>query len=444
MAHTKLSHCVAPGGNPGEIAHLAFRSPFFNERGIEMKRFLSTALLLLCSAGWLLAQGEPTSQPPIQIPGLKVKTQIDFDGTVSRPLYQEIMACRLVDTRADSKFAAPYGGPSFDNETRTYSVSGTGKTNPCTLENRTASDGDARPWPSAPVAFSVLVRVYNAESTPLAGAFSVASASATPGWFGWNGPGILAAHQDAIVRTADQISVSITGAKADVTLDLLGYFVDDHTPSDSSGLIGAPGEPGPQGEPGPRGLKGDTGATGAAGPIGSSGPQGAQGVKGDKGDTGAIGPQGTQGVKGDNGDSGAIGPQGIQGVKGDKGDTGAIGPQGIQGVKGDKGDTGAIGPQGTQGVKGDKGDTGATGSQGIQGAKGDTGAQGIQGTQGPSGSQGPQGPAGPGTGSSDACAVLEQIKGCLGDGNTGFGPFRDCIAALICPQPPSLRTVRVR
>jgi hypothetical protein len=382
-----------------------------------MKRFLTSAFLLVCCSGWLLAQGEATTHSPGQISGLKVKTQIDFDGRVTRPLYQEIMPCRLVDTRADSKFSAPYGGPSLDNETRTYSVSGTGKTNPCALENRSTYDGDARPWPSAPVAFSVLVKIYNIESSPVAGAFSVASASATPSWFGWTGPGVLAAQQDAIVRTADQISVSVTGAKADVTVDLLGYFVDDPGQSDAA-VIGAPG---PQGEPGPQGPKGDTGATGTTGPMGPMGLQGAQGVKGDKGDTGAIGPQGIQGVKGDTGDTGAIGPQGIQGVKGDKGDTGAIGPQGLQGVKGD---TGAIGPQGLQGVKGD------------------TGAQGIQGIQGLAGPQGPQGPPGSGSGV-DACAVLDQIKGCLGDSNGGFGPFRDCIAALVCP-PQSLRTVRTR
>src|SRR5712691_6401374 len=129
-----------------------------------MNRILTAVLLLLCSTG-LLAQvsGEPAGRPSLEITGLKVKTQIDFDGTARRLLYQEIVPCNLVDTRAASNLDSPYGGPPFVNETRTYSVSGIGKGNPCAVENRAAADGDARAFPRRLSALSVLVKVYNAE-----------------------------------------------------------------------------------------------------------------------------------------------------------------------------------------------------------------------------------------------------------------------------------------
>jgi len=327
-----------------------------------MNRILTAIFLLLCSTG-LVAQvsSEPAVRPTLEITGLKVKTQIDFDGVVRRLLYQEIVPCRLVDTRAAANLEAPYGGPLFVNETRTYSVSGVGKTSPCAIENRSAADGDARAFPQPWAGLSVLVKVYNAETSPGAGALSVATASATPTWFGWNGSGALAGQQDAIVLTNDQISVAVTGAKADVTVDLLGYFVNDPTSS---------GPPGPQGE------KGETGAAGATGSQGPAGPQGPQGVKGDTGATGGTG---------------AIGPQG---------------PEGPQGVKGDTGATGATGPQGPQGI------------------------------------QGPAGPPGPAPVVGPDCTLLEQIKSCA-EASNGFGPFRDCVLALICPAP-SARVVKER
>ncbi len=372
-----------------------------------MHRILAAGLLLLCSTG-LLAQAasEPAARPGLEITGLKVKTQIDFDGVVRRTLYQEIVPCRLVDTRAASNFEAPYGGPSFVNETRTYSVSGIGKTNPCAVGNRSAADGDAKAFSQPWMGLSVLVKVYNAETTPVAGALSVSAASATPTWFGWLGPGVLAAQQDAVVLSNDQISVTVNGAKADVTVDLLGYFVDDPTvagpqgPQGEKGDTGAIGPQGPAGPAGPQGVKGDTGATGATGPQGPEGPAGPQGVKGDTGATGATGPQGPEG------------PAGPQGAKGDTGATGATGPQGPEGP---------AGPQGSQGTKGDPGPMGPQGPQGIQG---------------PAGPPGPVGVVVP------DCTLLDQIKSCAED-NTGFGPFRDCVLALICPAP-SARVVKER
>jgi hypothetical protein len=369
----------------------------------RMYRILTAAFLLLCSTG-LLAQAaiEQTARPTLEIAGLKVKTQIDFDGVVHRALYQEIVPCRLVDTRAGSNFDAPYGGPALVNETRTYSVSGVGPTNPCAIGNRSAADADAQTFLHPWIAFSVIVKIYNAETSPVAGAFSMLRASATPTWFGWTGAGGLAAQQDAVVLTNDQISVAVSGAKADVTVDLLGYFVDDPVlaglqgPQGEKGDIGATGPEGPSGPAGPQGNKGDTGATGATGLQGPAGPAGPQGVKGD---TGAAGPQGL------------AGPAGLQGVKGD---TGAAGPQG------------PVGPAGPQGAKGD---TGATGP---------IGPQGPQGIQGP---LGPAGPPGPSVGGSD-CTILEQIKGCLSN-NEGFANFRECALALICPAPEA-RIVKTR
>jgi hypothetical protein len=375
-----------------------------------MNRILTAILLLLCSTG-LVAQvsSEPAVRPTLEITGLKVKTQIDFDGVVRRLLYQEIVPCRLVDTRAAANLEAPYGGPSFVSETRTYSVSGIGKTNPCAVENRSAADGDARAFPQPLAGLSVLVKVYNAETSPVAGALSVSTASATPTWFGWNGPGGLAGQQDAVVLTNDLISVGVTGAKVDVTVDLLGYFVDDPTIS---------GPPGPQGEKGDAGAAGVAGATGPQGPAGPQGPQGLKGDTGAAGVTGATGPQGPEGP---------AGPQGVKGDTGAAGAAGAIGPQGPEG------------PQGPQGVKGD---TGATGPQGPQGVKGDTGATGATGPQGPQGIQGPAGPPGPAPTVGPDCTLLEQIKSCLTTSN-GFAPFGECVLALVCP-PPQARIVKER
>src|SRR5262249_4214466 len=155
--------------------------------------------------------------------------------------------------------------------------------------------------------FSVLVKIYNAETSPVAGALKLSAASATPTWFGWKGAGELVGQQDAIVVTNDQISVAAAGARADVTVDLLGYFIEDPTITGAQGPEGDPGAPGPIG---PQGVKGDPGATGAAGP---EGPAGAQGPKGDTGATGSAGPQGPKG------DTGAMGPAGPQGPKGDTG-----------------------------------------------------------------------------------------------------------------------------
>jgi len=375
-----------------------------------MNRILTAVLLLLCSTG-LVAQvsSEPVGRTTLEITGLKVKTQIDFDGVVRRLLYQEIVPCRLVDTRAAANLEAPYGGPLFANETRTYSVSGIGKTNPCTVENRSAADGDARAFPQPWAGLSVLVKVYNAETSPAAGALSVSTASATPTWFGWNGPGALAGQQDAVVLTNDQISVAVNGAKADVTVDLLGYFVDDATIS---------GAPGPQGE------KGDTGAAGVAGATGPQGPAGPQGPQGVKGDTGATGATGSQGPEG------PAGPQGVKGDTGAAGATGAIGPQGPEG------------PAGPQGVKGDTGATGLQGPQGVKGDTGATGATGATGPQGPQGIQGSAGPPGPAPVVGPDCTLLEQIKSCVATSN-GFAPFGECVLALVCP-PPQARIVKER
>src|SRR6266508_1733657 len=361
-------------------------TPTVRERKTTMNRILTALLLLLCSTGLVAqASSELAVRPTMEITGLKVKAQVDFDGAVHRLLYQEIVPCRLVDTRAAENLEAPYSGPAFVNETRTYSVSGIGKTNPCALENRSAVDGDARALPQPLAGLSVLVKVYNAETSPVAGAFGVATASATPTWFGWYGPGVPAKQQDAIVLTKDEISVAVMGAKADVTVDLLGYFVDD---------------PAVSGPAGPQGEKGDTGAAGVAGAIGPQGPEGPAGPQGVKGDTGAAGA------------AGAIGPQG---------------PEGSAGPHGAKGDTGAAG---------------ATGPQGPQGLKGDTGATGATGPQGPQGIQGPAGPPGPAPAVSPDCTLLEQIKSCLTTSN-GFAPFSDCVLSLVCP-PPQVRTVKER
>ena len=84
------------------------------------------------------------------------------------------------------------------------------------------------------------------------------------------------------------------------------------------------------------------------------------------------------------------------------------------------------------------GSLGCTGAAGF----GNTGATGATGPQGPQGIQGPQGPPGPAPAAGPDCALLDQIKACLGASN-GFGPFSDCVLALVCPAPQA-RVVKER
>lgn len=106
---------------------------------------------------------------------------------------------------------------------------------------------------------------------------------------------------------ATDFALKAVGRKAQVRVDVLGYFVPEAVAGGTSG---------------PKGDRGDPGPTGAAG------------AKGDKGEPGAVG---SKGDKGDPGPAGAVGPKGDPGAVGEKGDPGAPGPAGLPGPKGDPG-----------------------------------------------------------------------------------------------------------
>ena len=312
----------------------------------------------LTAAGSALAQ-DPSHHGPMGVQGFQLLSTVPFapEQTV---IFQQIVPCRLVDTRRDRKFDDAHGAPSLaGGESRLYAVSGEmPPENGCSLVSRRLADPDAAEIPPGILAVSVRVSVVNAESVPAPGVLNAGPkpASGDGGfafWFGWAG-GEIANFQEGLVaieKPGGGLRIALLpGASADVLVDVLGYVRPGAT---ITGAAGPEGQQGPKGDPGAPGLQGPRGEPGAAGPQGA------------KGDTGPIGPKGE------------IGPVGL---------TGATGPAGAVGAPGPKGDTGAAGAVGAAGPRGDPGPQGIAGSQGQQG---------IQGLAGLPGPQGPAGPAGP-------------------------------------------------
>ena len=320
------------------------------------------------------------------VPGVRVKTQLILDGTVSpdifscegheganlppgyeRPLYQSVDPCRLISTRISDGIVEPYGpkpavgqgGPIAQyeaygaNEFRTYRVTGllpdaglTTSSNPCSNRvphdaiglvvridiHNPATEGRVLLFPGNPGGYfpePTRPALVFAGRPNQASLFSEDVASLI-------GKGSMMLPDDGTLS----IKTNFMGSdKLDVTVDLLGYFVADE-------VEGAQGATGPQGETGatgPQGLDGDIGPTGPQGQQGDVGPTGPQGQQGDVGPTG---PQGQQG------DVGPTGPQGQTGATGATGSSGATGPKGPTGATGVAGPTGPTGPQGPQGLPG--------------------------------------------------------------------------------------------
>jgi len=310
-------------------------------------------------------------------------------------LFQAVPPCLFISTLEADHYPPRWGGPAFkNNESRSYQVSGYladgAWENPCS----SVVPGNA---------LAVAVRIY-VKQPDGDGTVYLTPAS----WVPAGGMPILPFHKgDAIVEEGAVMirgggfTLSAFGAGTDLTVDLLGYFVED---PNGQGLKGEPGPAGPQGAigpMGPQGSKGDQGLTGAqgeAGPMGPQGPKGDQGLPGLQGEAGPMGPQGPKGDQGLTGLQGDVGPMGPQGPKGDQGLTGPqgdVGPVGPQGPKGDQGLTGAQGDVGPMGPQGPKGDQGLTGPQGEAGPMGPQGPKGDQGLTGPQGEAGPMGPEGP-------------------------------------------------
>src|SRR5512144_3143855 len=104
------------------------------------KRLFAAAILAAFSASLSASEVRPKSDQskvPWQSEGLWVKTMLEFADEYDRPAYQEIIPCRIVDTREASAFEAPYGGPTLQpGDARIYSLKNLPASNPCFLANR--------------------------------------------------------------------------------------------------------------------------------------------------------------------------------------------------------------------------------------------------------------------------------------------------------------------
>ena len=383
-------------------------------RAGKSTRYSPLLALVFALCAFAALGDEPRSQrethEPMTFQGFRVRSNIaiPIPGTwgprvvsMGPALFQEIPPCQFISTLEADHYPAPWGGPAFQkNESRKYAVTGyLGEgdwRNPCSF---------VIPSNALAVAFRVYVKAADGDGT-----IYFAPASWTPG----SGIPILPFHKgDAIMAEGAMmirgggLTLSSFGAGADVTVELLGYFVEDPDGAGPQGERGPAGPQGPQGAIGLTGLqgpKGDPGIAGAQGEIGATGPQGPKGdpgVAGEQGEIGPTGPQGPQGEQGLTGPQGEIGPTGPQGPQGEEGATGPqgeigpTGPQGLQGVIGPTGPQGEIGPTGPQGLQGDAGPAGPTGPTGPTGVQGETGPQGSVGPQGLQGPAGPTGPTGP-------------------------------------------------
>ena len=284
-------------------------------------------LILLVAAGWAVAQ-EPSHHGPMGIQGFQLLSTVPF-APGKTVIFQQIVPCRLVDTRRDRKFDDAHGAPGLvGGESRLYAVAGEMPAeNGCSLANRRLADPDAVEIPSDVLAVSIRVSVINAEPLPAtgvlnAGAIPISIDGGFAFWFGWAG-GDIANFQEGIValeKAGGALRIGLLpGAGADVLVDVLGYVRAAETLA---------GPAGPQGPQGPQGPKGDAGLAGAQGPKGDTGAQGP------KGETGAQGPVGETGARGE---MGPTGPRGLDGAKGDPGIAGPQGPPGPQGPQGPAG-----------------------------------------------------------------------------------------------------------
>ncbi len=328
-----------------------------------MKCMAKGILLAVVLAGCAVSLGAADVRPkasdrstvPFQSEGLWVKTMLEFVDAKDWPVYQEIIPCRLVDTREASAFAAPYGGPTFQpGESRIYSLQNLPETNPCSLANRRALNPIYEDFYDSMVAVVLRVTWYNRSGdgggTPAAGIMLAGDAAllerhgAIAAWFGWGGTD-FAEYQQGVVKMGAPDGTSFTlslspgfadapGPATDFAVDVLGFFVSDPAPEGPAGPPGLTGAKGDQGAVGPKGPQGAQGAAGAPGPPGVAGPRGAQGQQGPIGPRGFNGPPGPVGPRGPQGTPGAQGPPGAPGAPGPQGIPGPVGPQGPQGEPG--------------------------------------------------------------------------------------------------------------
>ena len=289
----------------------------------SVSRFLVGLLVVLVCvvAAPTPAAGQTDSwHGAIPIQGFQVRGQVPF-APGQRVVFQQIVPCRLVDTREASLFDAEHGAPQFvPGETRHFGVIGSlPDANGCSILQRRKSDPDAREIPAGILGLSIRLSVINPGIPPtagaiLAGAMSEDASGSFGLWFGYAGDAV-AGYQEGLVateKTGNTLRVSLyPGTSAHVLVDVLGYFLPDTTTGGGEGLVGPMGPKGDKGDPGEKGdqgEKGDTGKTGDIGPIGPMGP------KGENGSAGPAGPKGDPGLPGIQGPMGPMGPQGPEGT----------------------------------------------------------------------------------------------------------------------------------
>src|ERR1017187_8832333 len=219
-----------------------------------MRKFLCiVALAFAASFGF---SQESSTLDPLQIDGVRVKTQLAWADVTDRPIFQEITPCVLVDTRSTSKFDAPFAGPAFNTgDTRTYSFASNifPATNPCALANRQAVDSDAKDIPQGIIGAALGVYVYNQTSgvagVMVAGDPDSQNRGQMSFFYGDAGPGAKQGH-DGIVRTGagQSFDLSIldggqnTPDTTDVVVILLGYYQSDPNSVGAVGATGAQGD----------------------------------------------------------------------------------------------------------------------------------------------------------------------------------------------------------
>jgi hypothetical protein len=90
----------------------------------RLRRLLLGVALALAFSGVAVAAHEPRHSA-FGIEGLKTRARVPFAGLADRVLFQEIVPCRLVDTREEQAFDLDHGSPPLvGGETRRYAVSG--------------------------------------------------------------------------------------------------------------------------------------------------------------------------------------------------------------------------------------------------------------------------------------------------------------------------------
>lgn len=230
-----------------------------------------TFIIVALFVGMTLVPASAQVAPPdqarphddITFPGLRLRTDVaipSYYGPLMHApaLLQEIIPCRLVSTLEKDRLPQPWGGPAFQPmESRSYAAKGH-------LEHDDILNPCSDRIPYEAIALTVRVTVLNPDDP--------GHVYLTRGdWSPFTQPRLLSfekgqtrMEESGVMIPSATLWIGST-AKADFTVDVLGFFVPD-----------------PNGVPLP----------GPEGPIGPGGPAGSQGIQGDPGPAGERGENG--------------------------------------------------------------------------------------------------------------------------------------------------------